>query len=131
MGVKHLDLFNISLLGKWRWRFLVDKEACWYSILNARYVGLMPREGEIIWNSRNSSQWWRDIQNLDYEKSAPCNRFSNAVSKKVGNGKNTRFWQEVWFGDRSLKEAFPRMFSLASEKHSLISDLGCWDGGRD
>lgn len=28
LGINHLDFFNLSLLGRWRWRFLVDKEAC-------------------------------------------------------------------------------------------------------
>lgn len=33
LGVKDLDIFNLSLLGKWKWRFLVDKEAYWYRII--------------------------------------------------------------------------------------------------
>lgn len=28
LRVKQLDIFNLSLLGKWWWRFLIDKEAC-------------------------------------------------------------------------------------------------------
>jgi len=29
--------FNVSLLGKWCWRMLVDKEGLWYRVLQARY----------------------------------------------------------------------------------------------
>lgn len=29
--------FNLSLLGKWCWRLLVDKEGLWHRVLKARY----------------------------------------------------------------------------------------------
>jgi hypothetical protein len=29
--------FNIVLLGKWCWRFLVDRRGLWYRMLVARY----------------------------------------------------------------------------------------------
>lgn len=32
--VKNLDMFNIVLEAKRRWRFLVDKEIIWYKLLN-------------------------------------------------------------------------------------------------
>lgn len=29
--------FNVSMLGKWCWRLLVDRESMWYRVLAARY----------------------------------------------------------------------------------------------
>jgi len=29
--------FNISLLGKWCWRMLIDKGGLWYQVLKSRY----------------------------------------------------------------------------------------------
>lgn len=39
--------FNISLLGKWCWMMLVDREGLWYPVLVTRYGqnGGMLREG--------------------------------------------------------------------------------------
>nr|ABE79576.2 RNA-directed DNA polymerase (Reverse transcriptase) [Medicago truncatula] len=37
LGVRRLGEFNLSLLGKWCWRMLVDKEGLWYRVLKARY----------------------------------------------------------------------------------------------
>jgi len=37
LGVKRLRQFNLSLLGKWCWRSMVDKYGLWYSVLKARY----------------------------------------------------------------------------------------------
>lgn len=36
LGVKNIFIFNLSLLGKWRWRLLVDKEALW-CVIRAKY----------------------------------------------------------------------------------------------
>lgn len=70
LGVKHLDIFNLSLLGKWRWRLLVDRGAVWFSLLLCRY-GDFDNQEDKKWNARNSSQWWRDIRALDKDKYAP------------------------------------------------------------
>jgi hypothetical protein len=37
LGVKWLRKFNVSLLGKWCWRMLVDVEGFWFKVLTARY----------------------------------------------------------------------------------------------
>jgi hypothetical protein len=37
LGVRRVGAFNLSLLGKWCWRMLVDKEGLWYRVLKARY----------------------------------------------------------------------------------------------
>ncbi|GJX77443.1 RNA-directed DNA polymerase, eukaryota [Tanacetum coccineum] len=38
------------------------------------------------------------------------------LNKKVGNGSNTSFWEEIWRGDNSFKVTFPRVFALESDK---------------
>lgn len=37
LGVKDIELFNLSLLGKWRLRLLIEKEALWCKVLRAKY----------------------------------------------------------------------------------------------
>jgi hypothetical protein len=37
LGVKNLELFNMALLSKWKWRFLSDDEAMWADLLRFRY----------------------------------------------------------------------------------------------
>lgn len=116
LGVKHLDFFNLSLLGKWRWRILVDNEACWFEILQSRYGVLNFDHDMPSWNSKNSSQWWRDLCALDRDKFVPPLWFTKEVRRKVGNGAGTYFWHDDWFGNQPLKEAFPRLFSSSSDK---------------
>ena len=54
LGFQRLGEFNISLLGKWCWRLMVDKGGLWYRVLKAQYgeVGDRIREG-----GRNDSRW--------------------------------------------------------------------------
>lgn len=63
LGVKDLEGFNLSLLSKWKWRFLEDKEASWYEILSFGY-GDLAREsigsGESM-THKNSSICWRNV----------------------------------------------------------------------
>jgi hypothetical protein len=37
LGVRRVGDFNISLLGKWCWRMLIDKSGLWYRVLKSRY----------------------------------------------------------------------------------------------
>ncbi|GJY67327.1 hypothetical protein Tco_0469565 [Tanacetum coccineum] len=37
MGIGSLHAKNLSLLGKWKWRFLTEKEALWMSVIKAFY----------------------------------------------------------------------------------------------
>ena len=50
--------------------------------------------------------------------------------KKVGDGKSTLFWDDIWLGDSSLKVQFPRVYALETDKSALVQDrlvLVDWD----
>ncbi|MCI28346.1 hypothetical protein A2U01_0049546, partial [Trifolium medium] len=46
------------------------------------------------------------------------------VSKKLGNGRLTDFWNERWVGNQSLRACFPRLFSMSTQQYSKISEMG-------
>lgn len=37
LGVRNLEVFNLSLLGKWKWRLLNDSNALWWQVVKERY----------------------------------------------------------------------------------------------
>lgn len=44
----------------------------------------------------------------------------------------TRFWDDVWLGEASLKVAFPRLFSISTQKNcSILEVKGLGMGGED
>lgn len=52
----------------------------------------------------------------------------NNLSRKVGEGKEVRFWSDLRVRDRRLREQFPRLYRLAANKEDMVSDMGEWEG---
>jgi hypothetical protein len=50
--------------------------------------------------------------------------FEQAVFKTVGNGNNTKFWNEVCVENQTLRVRFPRLFLLSEQQNSVISEMG-------
>ena len=122
MGVKRVGAFNLSLLGKWCWRMLVDKKGLWFRVLKARYgvVGGQIREGD-----KHASIWWNMIGRVS---EGICEGvggwFDENVRREVGNGRNTLLWYDTWIGDTLLRFQFPRLFELAVENESKVEGVG-------
>jgi hypothetical protein len=45
------------------------------------------------------------------------------VFKILGNGVNTSFWCDRWVGDLSLKDRFPRLFSISTQKLASVAEI--------
>jgi hypothetical protein len=71
-----------------------------------------------------SSLWWKDLSligsNLD------ANWLAQNVKRRLGNGASTRFWLDTWVGSSSLKDRFPRLYSISNQKEASVADL--WGG---
>ncbi|XP_016164945.1 uncharacterized protein LOC107607510 [Arachis ipaensis] len=52
----------------------------------------------------------------------------NGLSMEIGDGRGTRFWEDVWLHGGPLKDTFPRLFLVSNQKGSVIGDCGFWDG---
>jgi len=84
-----LKEFNLSLLGKWCWRLLVDRDGFWYRVLAARY-GEEARRLEV--GGQSCSYWWREVARIrDGVGEEGESWFSERVSRKVGDGATTLF----------------------------------------
>jgi hypothetical protein len=131
LGVRDVRMVNISLLTKWRWRLLDNSIGVWKDVLKSKYgdnvVGRVELEDDC--KPWFSSLWWRDVcsigSNLD------INWFSQNVVKKLGNGIHTSFWCDIWIGHISLKEAFPRLFLISTQKEASVADLWNLTVGED
>lgn len=42
---------------------------------------------------------------------------------EVGNGKDVRFWEDWWIGDKTLKHSFPRLYGLCFDKNKSIAEV--------
>ncbi|GJZ79423.1 putative RNA-directed DNA polymerase, partial [Tanacetum coccineum] len=111
LGVGSLFAKNLSLLSKWKWRYLTEKNALWRMVIKEFYG-----EGggfDSLVCSSNSKGVWCDIL-----KAVKCTEtivpsFKHSFYLKVSNGRNVSFWHDPWCGNGlCLKNLFPRLFAL-------------------
>jgi hypothetical protein len=55
--------------------------------------------------------------------------FAQAAFKKVGNGNITKFWKDVWVGNRTLQSRLSRLFGISVQKDTFVGDMGRWENG--
>ncbi|KEH33584.1 hypothetical protein MTR_3g448400 [Medicago truncatula] len=116
LGVRRLREFNVALLGKWCWRLLVESEGLWRKVLVARY-GV--DGGGLEDGGRSCSSWWREIVRIRDGIGEGGERwFVSCVSRRVGDGSNTDFWRDSWYGIVPLCLRFRRLYDLAVNNQS-------------
>lgn len=88
LGIGNLVKRNVSLLGKWLWRFPIERESLWHAVISSKYGyqtnGWDAKQAQLF-SSRNP---WRDI-------SAQMNSFAPCFKLIIGNGRKVRFWEDV------------------------------------
>ncbi|XP_045791386.1 uncharacterized protein LOC123886091 [Trifolium pratense] len=122
LGIRDLRFVNVSLLAKWRWKLLSHDCELWKDIVISRYgsdvVGKKNLgEADI---TRLGSIWWKDLCLLDSESKW----FIPAVEKRVEMGDSTNFWNDVWVGNQTLHQKFPRLFGISTQQNEVIQNLG-------
>lgn len=50
----------------------------------------------------------------------------NSINKKIGDGKDTLFWHDIWINDTPLNLQFPRLYALEVSKFVTVGDR--WNG---
>ncbi|XP_057739856.1 uncharacterized protein LOC130956947 [Arachis stenosperma] len=127
LGVGDALIRNAALLFKWWWRF--SKEDCplWKKIVcscNQLDPTVMLSNQPV----RPRGGPWKDICQLNIKDQQARDMMIRGLLMEVGNGRNIRFWEDAWLQDGSLKECFPRLFSVSNQQGSVIGDCGFWDG---
>ncbi|WMV15373.1 hypothetical protein MTR67_008758 [Solanum verrucosum] len=116
LGIIDLRKHNNSLLMKWLWRYTEERQALWKDLIKCKYG----EDG--FWCSNISTDAygagvWRAIRNL-------WPKLEANLHIKVGDGKRTRFWWDVWIKQTPLKDMFRHLFILCTNSEAMISD--CW-----
>ncbi|GKA18396.1 RNA-directed DNA polymerase, eukaryota, reverse transcriptase zinc-binding domain protein, partial [Tanacetum coccineum] len=117
LGVSSFYALNRSLLIKWVWRFYTQSNSLWVRIIKAIHgdegnIGANPKHGY-------KSCWL----NIVHELNVLCKKginFREHMSIKVGNGDNTRFWEDNWIGGTSFNLRYPRLYALENEKKITV-----------
>ncbi|XP_058776556.1 uncharacterized mitochondrial protein AtMg00310-like [Vicia villosa] len=130
LGLKKLEVFNLALLDKWKWRIFEDSNSIWYRMLKARYGDIklqMMVEGGKHDNYSSKFVWWADI--LSLEKRVFGDFFANNCSFGIGDGYSTSFWHSLWMKEGIIKSLFPSLFTISSLQDVSVACMGARDEG--
>jgi hypothetical protein len=123
LAIRNLRSFNKALLGKWLWRYGLEREALWRLVVDAKYGSLWGG-----WCSKSGTgsygvSVWKFIRK-------GWDTFHSHCSFLVGDGQRVKFWQDWWCGDRALNAAFPELFTISQDKEASVADLMSFPNGR-
>nr|GEY68241.1 cysteine-rich receptor-like protein kinase [Tanacetum cinerariifolium] len=111
LGVGSLLAKNLSLLCKWKWRFLTKKEALRCIVITELYGA----DGGFSSPSNSCSIGgiWCDIVKAINKVEVVENSFKISSVLKVSSGPNTLFWRDPWCGNGGrLMDTSLRLFAL-------------------
>nr|GEY35892.1 RNA-directed DNA polymerase, eukaryota, reverse transcriptase zinc-binding domain protein [Tanacetum cinerariifolium] len=74
----------------------------------------------LLFKNLKRSTWGSILSSVNSLKSKGIDLFSYC-SRKIGNGNDSRFWDDIWCGQQPLKEVFPRIYSLDTDKGCFIA----------
>lgn len=92
LGVGRLKDRNVAPVSKWIWRFSAEIGSFWHSIISSKYGSHSNGWDQNPSLNLSMSLSWRNIIAL-YPKVPPY------ICFVVGNGRNIRFWKDVWWND--------------------------------
>jgi hypothetical protein len=116
LAIKNLRRFNEALLGKWLWRFGVEREAFWRKIIMVKYGSLEGGWVSKVPSGPHGVGLWKSIRSR-------WATFSKFVVFKVGDGSLIRFWDDVWCAEEPLKMAYPELYRIACVKDAPVADF--------
>jgi hypothetical protein len=116
LGVRNLVMFNKALMGKWLWRYAMERDAFWRKVVDVKYGSL--RGG---WCSKEVGGSygfgvWKSIRR-------GWDAFAAHVRYEIGNGSKVLFWHDVWCGEIPLKNLFPELFLIARRKDAWVEEI--------
>ena len=65
---------------------------------------------------------WGQICRINKKLESVNLDLSGLFQCKIEDGKNTKFWSDIWYGDGPLEKLFPRLAALEVEKDCFIAD---------
>lgn len=116
-GIPHLSCLNMSLLSAWINRYHLSDNVIWRKIVDYKYNTKKPNL--FCCPKIGASLFWKGV--LWASKAAKL-----GTRWKIGDGKTTRFWENLWFGNCSLAIQFWELYTIADQKNASVAEL--WDG---
>ena len=111
LGIKDLSTINKALLGKWCWRFTLERDMLWRKLFFGKFGEELG--GWCSWEGREGHVvgLWKLIRKV-------WGTFKVKTRFEEDNGRIVKFWHDVWCNDMPLKDSFPSLFTFAIAKEA-------------
>jgi hypothetical protein len=113
LGIEDLKLKNRSLLSKWLFK-LINEEGVWQELLHNKY--LKDKTLSQISAKPTDSPFWKGLMGVKDD-------FFERGSMVVGNGLNTRFWEDTCLGDKPLCDQYPSLYRIVNHSNVTVSHV--------
>lgn len=128
LSVGNIMYKNFVILFKWWWRVSVCDNTLWKRILMS--VHNFKGQKASSDNFRNAKEGlWAQLTNDEVETVKIRSIVEEGMVLKVGSGHSIIFWHDKWCDVGPLKEVFPRLFSISTQKNFYINHMGYWRDG--
>ena len=119
LGVSSFYALNRALLFKWVWRFHTNQSSLWCKVIK----GIHGKDGKLGMQVKNfKPSIWLDI----VREVNKCNNqgmdLLGFTHKKMGNGEDTFFWEDVLRGENNLKTMYHRLYALETDKYVTVAN---------
>jgi len=88
-----LVMFNRALLGKWLWRFGIESDTWWRVALDSKFGSLWGGWCSLEPVGAFGVGLWKNIRK-------GWETFFGFVRFEVGDGVRTKFWHDLWCGNK-------------------------------
>jgi len=123
LNIKDLNIFNTALLAKWKWRLCTEEKGLWKDVLDSKYGSWRSLDDRKF--GQKESRWWNDLRKV-CGSGEERTWFEESVTWRVGSGTIIKFWEDVWVGEKALRDSYPRLYLISNKKERTISECGKW-----
>ncbi|WVZ54481.1 hypothetical protein U9M48_005268, partial [Paspalum notatum var. saurae] len=113
LEILNLEAQNACLLSKWLYK-LINEDGLWQQLLRKKYLK-NKTIGEVFWKPGDS----HFLSGLMKVK----NQFMDLSAFQVHNGLQTKFWEDKWLGNYTLKEQYLSLFTIVRKKQSSVAHV--------
>lgn len=119
LGVSSFYALNRALIFKWIWRFRTQNSSLWARVITT----IHGKDGKVGCTPSTCFSFnWIDIVRESCSLRDQGIDLLGLITKNVGNGMDTMFWEEPWKDNVPLKFLFPRIYALESIKSITVAE---------
>jgi hypothetical protein len=113
LGILDLETQNKCLLAKWIIN-LLNEDGTWQQLIKAKYLNR--KTFTQVAKRPGDSQFWMGLMEIK-DTILAKGRF------QVNNGRQARFWEDVWVGGQALKDTYPTLYNITRRKNVSVASV--------